>query len=262
MGPDLNHMPLIQVEQGGAIAVVTLNQPEKRNALAADLRNQLIATLVRLDAVPECRTIIITGAEGNFCSGGDISGMISDDVLQVRHRMARVHELPRLIVNSSKLFIAAVEGAAFGAGFSLASCCDLVVAADNARFCASFTKLSLFPDLGLLWSLPGRVGSARAKALMLLGTVVDADTAAKIGLADHRTTGSAVDMARIVAAEYAATAPITTALIKSALARGVASFEDVLRMEADAQPLGLSTADHIAGREAFFSRQPPQFKGR
>lgn len=256
--------PAILVARDGAVATVTINEPVKRNALSIAVRQGLIRALGEIEADPAIRVVVLTGAGMSFCAGGDISGMLSDDPLQVRRRMASAHEIVRLIVYSAKTYIAAVNGTAFGAGFSIACCCDVVIASAEARFCASFTRLGLFPDLGLLWSLPGRVGAARARQLMLTGSIVDAAAAERIGIADHLAGPGipCMEAALRVAADYEAVAPVTTAVVKAAFARGTAGLEEVLRMEADGQPFLLSTQDHAAARDAFFAKEMPRFSGR
>ncbi|CAN5625686.1 hypothetical protein BH23PSE1_BH23PSE1_02040 [soil metagenome] len=169
--PSEAHGPVLLARQG-ALAVVTLSEPAKRNALTIPLRQALLAALDELGADPECRAIVLTGAGGAFCSGGDLSAMRPDDPLGSRRRLAMVHDIVRRIAAGPKPVIAAVEGPAFGACLALAACADIVVADPAARFCASFARLGLMPDAGLLWSLPPRVGLGLARRLIFEAIVV------------------------------------------------------------------------------------------
>jgi len=259
---------LVTVERGDAeagadVAIVTLNMPAKRNALSLDLREALFRALETLTADATCRAIVLTGAGGTFCAGGDLSSMPEGDPLGARTRMRGLHRTVRLIVAGPKPVIAAVEGYAYGAGMSLAAACDHVVAADNAKFCASFGKVGLVPDAGLLWSLPQRVGLGRAKELMILGEAIDGREAARIGLADRLAApGAALSEALRRARLFAAAAPAATALTKSALARAPAALDAMLEIEIDAQSLLFGTEDHAEGKAAFFGKRSPVFKGR
>lgn len=252
----------VLVERDGPVATVTLNLPEKRNALTMELRLALLQALERLSEDGGCRAIVLTGAGGAFCAGGDISAMRGGDPLAARRRLGIVHAIVRLLVAGPKPVVAAVEGAAFGAGMSLAVAADVVVAGEGARFCASFGRIGLMPDAGLLWTLPQRVGLGDAKRMMMEGVVVGADEAHRIGLADQLTAaGTALGTAMERARSLAAQAPVALALIRAALARAPAEFETMLAIEADGQALLFSTNDHAEGRDAFLAKRPPRFKG-
>jgi enoyl-CoA hydratase/carnithine racemase len=253
-------MSLIREERHGATAVVTLNQPTRRNALAMPMREDLIAAFERIEADASIRAVVVTGADGTFCSGGDISGMNTADFAAGRERFRITHRLVRLMVESAKPCIAAVEGWAAGAGMGMAICCDTVVAAENARFVSPFGKLGLVPDFALLHTLPRRVGDGFARQIFLRGTPFDAAHALKIGLVDEVVPpGNALDRALAIASEYADAAPIPLAMVKSYLARGLA---EALEWERNAQATMFLTADHAEGRDAFLARRKPHFTGR
>jgi len=168
----------------------------------------------------------------------------------------------RLISGMGKPVVAAVEGYAAGAGFSLAMAADCVVAADTAKFVSSFAKVSLLPDLGLLWTLPQRVGLAQAKRLLLSARVVTAEEGLRLGLVDEvAEAGRAIDRAREVAAEMSAHAPISAALVKAAYARGINSLDDALGYEMDNQAALYLTQDHREAVAAFLEKRPPVFRG-
>jgi 2-(1,2-epoxy-1,2-dihydrophenyl)acetyl-CoA isomerase len=254
---------LVQVEALGDISVVTLNNPKTRNALSRDLLLLLADALEALRTDTSCRAVVLTGADGHFCSGGDVSGMAAERPLPVgRERMVIAHRVVRLIVEMGKPVVAAVEGYAAGAGFSLAMAADCVVASGSAKFVSSFAKVSLLPDLGLMWTLPQRVGLAQAKRLLMSARVVAAEEALRLGVADELCeAGQAVQRAREVAAELAAHAPISVALLKAAYARGINTLGDALAYEMDNQAALYLTQDHREAVSAFMEKRPPVFRG-
>lgn len=253
---------LVLVARDGPVAVVTLNEPAKRNALTLELRLELLAALDALIEDASCRAIILTGAGGAFCSGGDLSTMRSGDPMGARRRLAIVHDILRRIAAGPKPVVAAVEGAAFGAGLALATACDVVVADAKSRFCASFARVGLMPDAGLLWSLPPRIGIGAAKRMMLEAVVVPGEEAKAMGLVDELAPVGGVFQAAMVRAQaLAEIAPLSIAMTKAAFARGTDDLERVLAYEMDGQTLLFGTQDHAEGREAFMSKRAPRFNG-
>jgi enoyl-CoA hydratase/carnithine racemase len=223
------------------------------------MRGELIEAVDRLEADAEVRAVVITGADGNFSAGGDISGMDVTDFATGRERFRLSHRLVRLIVESSKPFIAAVEGWAVGAGFGLALCCDTIVAADNARFMAGFGKIGLIADFALLHTLPRRIGEGRARQILLYNEPTAADAAERIGLIDHVVpAGTALEAAVQRAAVFADGAPLPVAMTKSYFARGLA---DALDLERNTQSSMFLTADHAEGKQAFLQKRSPKFRG-
>ncbi len=246
-------------ERRGATAVLTLNYPERRNALARAMRTELIAAVERIQADHEVRAVVITGANATFSAGGDITGMDVTDFATGRERFRLSHRLVRLIVESSKPFIAAVEGWAVGAGLGLALCCDTVVAAEDARFMAGFGKIGLIADFALLHTLPRRIGEGRARQILFYNEPMDAPAAERIGLIDHMVpAGTALDAAIQRAAVFSDAAPLPVAMTKSFLARGLA---EALEFERNTQSTMFLTADHAEGKQAFLQKRPPKFHG-
>jgi 2-(1,2-epoxy-1,2-dihydrophenyl)acetyl-CoA isomerase len=248
-------------ERDGATLVLTLNHPAKRNPLNQTIRDELLAAFTRAEQDRDIRAIVVTGAGGNFCSGGDIDSMKEvSDLGAGRERFRQTHQLARLMVGGSKPSIAAVEGWAAGAGIALALCCDLVIAAENARILASFGRIGLVADFGLLRTLPLRVGHGRARNILLTGEAVSAAEAERIGLIDAITPdGQALNAALAKAAAIARSAPLPIAYTKAALGIG---FEAVLDWEREVQSALLQTRDHAEGRAAFAEKRPPVFEGR
>ncbi len=256
----MSSMKAISETRHGSTVVVTLDQPARKNALSMQMRLDLIEAFERIEGDASVRAVVVTGAAGTFCSGGDISGMNAADFANGRERFRVTHKLVRLMVESAKPYVAAVEGWAAGAGMGVAICCDTVVAAADARFVSPFGKLGLVPDFGLLHVLPRRVGEGAARQIFLRGAAFGADHAAKIGMVDEVVpAGTALERALAIAAEYAEAAPIPLAMVKNYLAQGLA---DALDWERNTQSTMFLTADHAEGRDAFIGKRKPVFTGR
>lgn len=255
--------PTVLVDKHQAVTVLTLSYPEKRNALSMSLRQMLGQSL--RDALNDdaCRVIVLTGQGGHFSSGGDISGFEGVNAINGRQRMQKTHDMVRLIMNSEKPIIAAVEGHAAGAGMCVAADCDIVVASKEAKFTCSFNKIGLLPDLGGLWSIPARMGLGRAKLMMLTGRTLDATSAQAQGLVEELCEpGQALQTAIKLAQEIAQFAPLTHGLTKAALARGSMSVDELLTLEVDLQGLLFGTEDFQEGRTAFLEKRKPKFEGK
>ena len=256
---------LVQVRHEGDVAVVTMNYPQRRNAFSMAMRVALIDVFQRLfheDAAT--RAIVLTGSEGHFCAGGDLSEMqaATPTLLELRERIAVGVRLFRLIYTGTKPVVAAVEGTCFGAGLSLAAACDLAVSSSAAKYCCAFTKVGLLPDTGLLWTLPQKVGGGKARELMLKADVFDAATAQRIGLVNQTTEpGGALDAAIRQAARFASYPPVTLALLKASLVNAGNSIEDAWRLEVDLNPLTRQTSDHTEAVAAFMEKRKPAFTG-
>ena len=241
----------------GATAILTLNQPARRNALAMPMRVAIVAAMERIEGDAAIRAVVITGAEGNFSAGGDISGMDVTEYASGRERFRTTHQMVRLLIKSSKPIIAAVEGYAVGAGLSVALCCDTVVAAADAQFAAGFGRVGLVADLGLLHTLPLRVGQGRARQILLYGERTGAEEALRIGLIDHVVPpGTALEAALARARLFHGMAPLPIAMTKQYLAAGL---DAALDWERDTQSALFLTPDHAEGKAAFMGKRPPRF---
>ncbi len=244
----------------GATAVLTLDYPARRNALAMPMRQALIDAFEAMEGDLDIRAVVITGGGGTFCAGGDISGMNSADLLAGRERFRTTHKLVRLMIKSRLPIVAAIEGYAVGAGLSLALCCDTVVAAGDATLAAGFGKVGLIADLGLLHTLPARVGQGRARQMFLYGEQMTGETAERVGLVDHVVPrGQALSTAMERAGLLASAAPLPIALTKQYLAAGL---DAALDWEREVQSSLFMTADHVEGRTAFLEKRAPAFIGR
>ena len=254
---------MVPMAREGAVAVLTLNFPARRNAFGLQMRTQLHERLEAALADDEVRAVVLTGAGGHFCAGGDISEMEERTLLQNRERWNLITALIRLIALGPKPVVAAVEGSAMGAGLSIVALADHVVAARDAKFGAAFVKMGLMPDMGALWSLQHRVGRAKARELLGLARAFDGAEAGRIGLANEVVDpGQALSRAVAVAQEYAVLPPVAMALLKSALAQGVDSLDAAIRSEVDLQAVAKGSKDHAEAVRAFMEKRAPRFEGR
>jgi enoyl-CoA hydratase/carnithine racemase len=244
----------------GPVAVLTLDYPERRNALSIPMRAALAEAFDRLEADSDIRVIVLTGEGAHFCAGGDISGMNVTDFAAGRERFRLTHQLVRGMIENAKPIIAAVEGWAVGAGLALALCCDTVVAAEDAKFMAGFGKIGLVADFALLHTLPKRIGEGRARQMLIHGTQIAAPEAEAIGLIDRLSpSGASLTTAMELATTLANAAPLPIAMTKSYLAEGLAAS---LEWERNTQSALFLTADHAEGKAAFLEKRVPVFRGR
>ena len=258
----------VMVERRGSTIILTMTNPGRKNAFFTEMRNRLADTILTFGMEPDVRAFVLTGADGHFCSGADLARAAPDlnkepSAIVMRERMRDVHRLLRAITSGVRPVIAAVEGDAFGAGMSMASACDWVIASRTARFGSAFAKLGILPDVGLLYTLPQRVGMSRARDMMIRGIPIGGDEAARIGLADELVEpGTALEAALKYAEQVAAMAPLTVAHVKTSLTAGVHTLEDAMRLELDLQPALATSRDCKEGMRAFMEKRPPRFEGR
>lgn len=249
------------------IVLVTLDLPERRNMMSAAMTDSWARTMAALRADRSVRVVVVTGAGSAFCSGGDLSWIGSEPdatVDDLRARMRPFYEAWLSVRDLDVPSIAAVNGAAVGAGLAVALACDLRYAADDARLGMPFTSLGMHPGMASTWLLPEVVGLPVARELLLTGRMVSGAEAAGLGLVNRAVPREAVlAEALSVAAAVAAAAPVATRLTKRALAgRGHHSVEAALEWEALAQPVTLASADLQEGLAAQRERRSPRFTGR
>jgi len=254
---------IVTVERIAAVAWITMNQPQRRNALVPEMRDALIAVFEGLQQDAGCRAIILGGSDRSFCAGGDLSSLPAGDTLASRERMAQAHRLLQLITELPKPVIAVVDGTAFGAGMSLALACDYVLCSERARFCTAYSNVGLMADMGMLWSLPQRVSAGQVRRLLFTSTVVDGAEACSLGLADQLVFADELRQSALdLATQFAAAPPLAVTLTKAALTRLPASLQTVMGLELDGQSQLFSSADFAEGRHAFLEKRRPQFQGR
>lgn len=244
----------------GTVAVFTLTDDRSRNALGAEMRQALSQALDDAAADPGIRAVVLTGANGCFSSGGDLSAMPPADRGTGAARMAEVTALLTRLATFEKPVVAAVSGPAAGVAVGLVCCCDLVIAGQDARFLFPFTRLGLVPDGGLLHSLTQRLGVGRARSVLLQADPVDAGQAMDWGLVDQVVpAASALDHAVAQAQELAGRAPLAVAATKRGLLQASASLHESLAFERQHQPDLFETADFKEGKAAFQERRIPSF---
>ena len=258
------HLRVVHPADG--VVLLTLDNPDQRNAMSDEMTASWTSAIDALAGDPSVRVVVVTGAGSAFCSGGNTSWIASEpdaSVDQLRSRMLPFYRTWLSIRRLEVPTIAAVNGAAIGAGLCLALACDLRYAARGARLGVPFVRLGMHAGMGATYLLPDVVGPAHARDLLLTGRVVDADEALRIGLVSqvHEPEGF-LDQVLATASEIAATAPIPSRLTTLALRDGHADLETCLQWEALAQPVTLATADLQEGIAAAREKRPPAFRGR
>jgi enoyl-CoA hydratase/carnithine racemase len=266
----MNDAPIL-FEKRGHVALLTLNQPETRNALSGEAMFAAFETLfAAINDDMQLRAVVLTGAGSAFCSGGNIaemrdrSGMFAGDpdtvVQNYRHGIQRI---PRAFQMLQVPIIAAVNGPAIGAGNDLACMCDMRVASNRARFAESFVKVGIVPGDGGCWFLPRVVGMARAAEMLFTGDVVEADEALRIGLVSRVVEPDALlDEALRLAGRVAANPPQVLRWAKQLLQKAQHDTVDqALDNAGRIQGLAHQTRDHAEAVNAFFEKRAPLFTG-
>jgi 2-(1,2-epoxy-1,2-dihydrophenyl)acetyl-CoA isomerase len=254
------------LERAGAVATITLNRPEARNALDLVMRRELASALDEIEADDGARVVVLTGAGGHFCAGGDVKTMRAKrhSAAEGRARVESLNSMVLRLVNFPKPTIAMVDGYAVGAGSNLALCCDLIVASDRAKFGEVFPKIGLVPDGGGTWLLSRVIGLARAKELIFTADIIDAAEAARIGLVNRVVPAAELQAAtRALAEKIAGGPPAVLRMAKHMVNRAATSdLAGALDVEAFSQGIAISSEDHQEGLAAFFEKRPPKFTGR
>lgn len=259
------HDPMghVHIERQDAVAVVTMDNPAKRNALDLALRRALLAAFRELADDEQVRAIVLTGAQGAFCAGADVDKMGQRDLAGSRQGMQTLHAMIRTLHALDKPTVAAVRGPAVGIGFSLAMACDQVIASPSADFSQVFTRVGLAPDGGAIWFLTRQLGPSRAKELVYSARKLKADEALALGLVSRIEPEEAVlPEAIALARRYAEGPALALAMAKQLFAASVMpTLEQFLQAELLVGPQLLQTADHREGRAAFQEKRRPRFGG-
>lgn len=250
---------LLEIE--GNVATITLNRPERKNAMNAEgwtLLHDYVREIAHNDDV---RCVVLQGAGGDFCSGADISSVPGG------HPLTRVRNISRtaeVLFGIAKPVIAKVRGYAVGAGWNMTLCCDLVVASDNAKFSQVFTRRGLSLDFGGSWLLSRHAGLQQAKRLAFLADIITAKEAHELGLVTKLVADDELDtVVDQLAARLAAMPPIAIAQTKELLNAGVtASFRDALDNESRAQTINYATDDAPTAFAAFRDKTEAEFTGK
>lgn len=253
----------ITVERKDGLAVVSLNRPDKLNALTLEMRTDLLAAFRDFQTDPEVRAVLLRAEGRAFCAGADISTMGKDDVWGDRARLYRAHQMILAIYNCEKPVVAAVRGPAVGIGLSLALACDVVLLSETAKLGQVFRKIGLAPDGGAAFFLQNLIGRQRATDLAFTARLVPAQEALALGLASQVHPDDALDpAAEDYAADLASGPTLALAGAKRLMRAAVQpSLESFLDMEAIIQGQIIKSADHAEGIEAFLDKRTPVFRG-
>ena len=250
---------VLLVGDDDGVRTLTLNRPHRRNAIDAQLWEEL-ADALRAAARDDLRALVITGAGGAFCSGADVG---TGETIHPRHKLRRLSEVALALHELAVPTIAKVTGVAVGAGWNLVLGCDFVVATPESRFCQIFAKRGLSVDLGGSWLLPKLVGLQQAKRLVLLADMIEAAEAHSMGLVTWVKNADEIDDFVTGLAKRLAQGPaFALAQSKALLNDGAnATLRDALANEARAQPGNFATADSAEAYAAFAEKRDPVFTG-
>ena len=257
-------MTTLVIERAAGVVTVTLNRPEKKNAINDDMWHELLETCRAIaNNTDEDRVVVITGAGGEFCSGADLSGGVASEVHGLTH-MRQVGEVCLAVHALPQPVIAKVSGVAAGAGLNLALGCDLVVAGDDARFSEIFARRGLSVDFGGSWVLPRLVGLHKAKELVLLADIIDAKEAQDYGIVNRVVPTAQLDaFVDDWAERLAAGPPIALTMSKRLLNQSSAmSLAQAVEAEAQAQNVNFASQDTTEAMAAFLEKRDPTFRGR
>jgi 2-(1,2-epoxy-1,2-dihydrophenyl)acetyl-CoA isomerase len=257
-------METLRVERApNGVVTLTLNRPEKKNAMNVAMFNELRDVFREVDASTTDRVLVVTGAGDAFCSGADLGERAQD----TRHPLARLHWVADVALSLHRIpkpVIAKVNGVAVGAGMNLALGCDLVVAAEHARFSEIFARRGLSIDFGGSWLLPRLIGMHRAKELALLADIISAKEAAELGLVNRVVPASQLDaFVADWADRLAAGPPLALSMTKRLLTNAfAASMDEALEAEGLAQSVNVRSEDTAEAIGAFLEKREPRFRGR
>lgn len=243
------------------VAVVTIDRPRRRNALNLDVKRRLVDAVLALNADERVRAIVLTGAGGYFVAGTDIDEMAT--MTPTVHTLEATDQVFTTLRNSGKTLIAAVEGYALGGGCELALACDMIVAAEGARFGQPEIRVGIMPGAGGTQRLLRTIGKYQALRLMLTGEPIGARDAFAAGMVSELCPdGTALERALALARTVAAMPPLAVRAIREVVRHGQdVPLETALQLERKAFQLLFDTQDQREGMRAFLEKRPPQYHG-
>lgn len=259
-------MAAIEIKRIGATAVLTMNRPDQRNALDPDMREAFASAVAEVRDDVTVRAVVVTGAGGHFCAGGDIKAMAGRlgekrDIFEGRERIRKILRWFDELVDLEKPVIAAVDGVAFGAGLSLALCADFVLASPSAKFCCVFARVGYVPDMGAMYLLPRAIGLPRAKDLVFTGRVLDAYEAKEIGLVQNVVEGDLLQSALDFAERFHTAPTAALGIAKSVMNHAFESERrSVYAQEAMAQAMCRESDFHNEAVRRFLGKEAPLYQ--
>ncbi|SDV49016.1 enoyl-CoA hydratase/isomerase family protein [Chitinasiproducens palmae] len=255
-------MSELLIENDAGIVTLTMNRPEAKNALNLPMRAALRDAVQAIRHDRSVRAVVLKGAGKDFSAGGDVRGMNVEDAEAGRNRLDDLHGWIAQLVDLDRPVIAAVDGVAYGAGFSLALAADFVIATDRARFCMPFMKVGLVPDCAAFYTLPRVVGLARAKELIFTAQEIDAQRAQSLGIVlDVVPAEQLAARTAAVAGALAGASSAAFGLSKRALNLSLGSdLRTMLELEAATQGVAFSTAFHREAVQRFRDKAAPLFQ--
>jgi len=257
-------METLKVDLSDHVLTVTLNRPEKKNAINGTMWEELLSTFRDAAVNADVRVVVLTGAGGAFCSGADLSPGGREEGKHQLARMRDVADVCLALHHLPKPVIAKVGGVAAGAGCNMALGCDLIVASDDARFSEIFARRGLTIDFGGSWVLPRLVGLHKAKELALLADIISAADAEKLGIVNRVVPAAELDaFVDDWARRLASGPPIALSMTKKLLNDSLSmSLDQALEAEGMAQTVNFGTVDTAEAMMAFVEKRDPSFSGR
>lgn len=261
-------MSFLAIERDGPITLLTMNQPETRNALTGNTAtDEFVAACDAIRTDPSVKVVILTGAGPVFSSGGNVKDMkrffddaLTADAIREEYRQG-IQRIPRALYHLDVPVICAVNGAAIGAGLDLTCMCDIRIASETATFAESFVRVGIVPGDGGAWLLPRAVGMARASEMAFTGEAIDAREALACGLVSRVVPAERLlDEAKALAGRIAANPGAVMRMTKRLLREGQqSSLETLLELSAGYQAIAHKTADHREAVTAFIEKRKPKF---
>ena len=249
--------------QRGATTILTLNRPQQLNPIGLAMRYELMDRMREAIEDISCRTIVITGAGGNFTAGGNVKEMKQHSLDEGRKRASYLANMFKMFIDCPKPVISAIEGNCMGMGVSIVGASDFAIAADNARFSLAFIKVNLMPDLGATWSLPRKMGYRKTMELAATGDHFTAAQALEYNLLNSLTQpGQSLEKALVLADKLNSNPPAAFAMLKRALNGAADTIESTIANETESCGFLNSMQDHGEAAAAFKEKRKPVFKGQ
>ena len=268
MGDTTPQLETIDVEVVDGVATIALNRPEKRNAINMQLHRDLAAALKLVQRDRSVRALLLTGRGPGFCAGQDLSEFMmakADEDFRVDDHVRSTFNRTIMTLRGMEIpVVAAINGVAAGAGWSLALAADIRFASEDAFFTQAFSKIGLVPDTGSTWFLPELIGTSRTLELAFTGDPIDAQRALDWGLVNFVVPGAELlERASDYATRLASMPTLALGITKRAVYRATTTtLEDALEYEAQVQQRAAQSDDHVEGVTAFLEKREPAFTGR